>query len=482
MNKKKIISGFIGLAILMTASRPLFAQQDQTIYLMRDIPQATYSNPSLIPECKFYIGFPALSSFYLGIGNDGFTTRDVLRYDNTDSLTVDMDNLSDILKKKNNFLLNIKEELISFGFKVKRNYINFSISENFVSRLTYPGDLFAIINEGNASARFFGNTAEFKGAGFNMTHYREFALGYSRALSDKLVVGARPKMLFGMMNIHTRRSDVSFFTANFAEYIETNSDVLVNTSIPMAASMNDTLDPPEVEFSEYITNMDNKGFAIDLGGSYKYNDKFIFSASLIDLGWIHWKTNPMNYVSEYENANFRFDGFEINRMFIANDSVDFEETLADLLDSIQETFNIIEKNEDYNSPLNTKLYLNAVYTVNEKGKAGALLGFDFYNRGLHPSLTLSYNHRFGNILSLTGSYSMKNRNYANIGFGAALNLGPLQLYFVTDNILSMLIYDKITDGGDFGVPIPRYTRYMNGHFGINFIFGYKKKDPNIPSL
>ncbi|NTW32787.1 MAG: hypothetical protein HGB12_09205, partial [Bacteroidetes bacterium] len=95
-------------------------------------------------------------------------------------------------------------------------------------------------------------------------------------------------------------------------------------------------------------------------------------------------------------------------------------------------------------------------------KVGLLIRNEFFNKSIHPSLTLSYNKWFFKALSASASYSIMNRGFANIGFGLALNTGFFQTYFVTDNLFCFFN--------------PKGTRNVNMHFGINFIFGYKEKE------
>ena len=49
---------------------------------------------------------------------------------------------------------------------------------------------------------------------------------------------------------------------------------------------------------------------------------------------------------------------------------------------------------------------------------------------------LAYNYHLGNFLSATASYSIYNRSYSNVGLGVSVNLGPVEIYCLTDNFLS----------------------------------------------
>ncbi len=496
MNKiihKKILPAFLMLFILQGLFFNIsYAQQDLTIYNMQSIPQSSYTNPAFkpIPEYKFYIGFPALSSFYLGVGNTtGLKSKNNIIRRDDDSLSINFDNFVDKLKKRNFLSLQLQEEILSFGFRQKKNYFSFSLTEKFFAHFSYPKDLMLLLWKGNG--QFVGKTADFKGIGLNAMHYREYAVGMSHEINNRLTVGARGKLLFGKLNVNSKKTEISLYTDENTYDLTANSNILINTSIP-EAMFEDSLD---FDAGNYIMNTKNKGLAIDLGACYKLNNKFTFSASVIDLGYIKWKSDVKNYYND--NVSFTFEGFDIGDM-LKYDTIDFDDVAEELLDSLADIFEIKDKSSSYSTMLNTKIYLSGVYNLTSKDRIGALIRTEFFNRAVHTALTLSYNRQFGKILNLSGSYSMRNRNYGNLGLGFALNLGSFQFYLISDNILGPLIYDKYSwteehdeydDNGnktvsyeEQSIMFPSYSRYMNVHFGINFIFGYRGPKKNTPSL
>ena len=48
----------------------------------------------------------------------------------------------------------------------------------------------------------------------------------------------------------------------------------------------------------------------------------------------------------------------------------------------------------------------------------------------------AYNYHLGYNFAATASYSIYNRSYSNVGLGVTVNFGPLEIYCLTDNILS----------------------------------------------
>jgi len=453
--KLNILLSFLGLVILIHQSE---AQNDVSIHLLQSVPQAIYTNPSFSPQAKVYVGFPLLSSIYFGLSHSGFAYRDVVKKRADDSLYLDLDNMLDKMGKKNYLSVNFNEELLAFGFKVKKNYFSFSATEKVSTRITYPKDLFSLLWKGNT--QFLGKDADFSGIGVNLIHYREFAVGMNRQITDKLTVGIRAKALMGMANVWTEKSDITLSTDPNTYDLTARSHIIINTSLPEVAYGDSTDFNP----INYILNSSNKGFAFDIGGTYKINDKFTVAASVLDIGKINWTTGTRNYTSD--DVSFKFEGIDLNDFF-GKDSTD-PSGVQILTDSLKKTFQIKETKNNYSNWLPTIFYITGIYNLTEKDKVGALIRGDIFNGGIHPSLTLSYNKRFFNMFSAVATYSIMNRSYLNFGFGMSLQLSAFQFYVLNDNI--------------YGLFFPTSSRNANVHFGINFLFGYKVKPPEAPLI
>ena len=333
------------------------------------------------------------------------------------------------------------------------------------ARLTYPKDLFSLMWKGNT--QFLDKEADFSGIGVNMTHYREFAFGMNREITNRLTVGLRAKVLFGMANLWTEKSDITLSTDPNLYDLTARANIIINTSVPETiynSFDSDSTNDGGFSFSDYIANTSNKGFAFDIGGTFKINDKFTVAASVLDIGKISWKSGTRNYSSN--NVEFTFEGVDLNDFF-GQDSGAPSGTKI-LIDSLAKTFQIKETKNNYSNWLPPIFYLTGIYNLTDKDKVGALIRGDIFNGGLHPSLTLSYNKRFLNMFSAVGTYSIMNRSYMNLGFGLSLQLSAFQIYLLNDNI--------------YGLFFPTSAKNTNIHFGMNFVFGYKVKPPEAPLI
>lgn len=484
---KKTILIILVFVYGLTGSFILKAQNDMTIQGMRIIPQSSYSNPAFIPQCRWHIGIPALSSLYIGTGHNGFNPKNVISTNIQDSVELDVESMLNSMKNHNYLFLETNEELLSFGFKIKdKHYINFSATERAFARISYPKDLMEFIFYGNGA--LLDETLDVGNFRISANHYREFAFGYSYVYDDTWTFGARAKILFGMMNVNTKKTDITLNTESEFFDITATSDILVNTC--EIHNMSDTSEDYEFDFGKYISNMKNMGLGFDLGATYKFNDELTFGLSVLDLGYIRWKSDPMNIKSVNAGGSFTYAGVDISEFMSQGDSA-FLQNLEDTLTGI---FNVDTTYDKYKTSLNTRIHASAFYKFTAKDQISALVRMHFYDRKVHPSFNLAYMHKFGDIWHVTGSYSITNRNYTNFGIGFSLKLGPAQLYVMTDNVFAPIIWNRYTwqqeKEDDFGVTywetqkltLPRNWKYMNFHFGMNLVFGCKPPKDLVPIL
>ncbi len=372
---------------------------------------------------------------------------------------------------------------MSFGFKFNKgkNYFSFNLTEHAYFRFGFPKDFMTFIAYGNGAN--LGKAMNIGGFSINAVHYREMGVGISHKYNEEWTFGARYKLLFGMSNLWTKNTHLTITTAEEDFFITAEANLSMNACLPTDAWLAMEGDKnAEMNIGKYILNFNNMGMGADLGATYKLNKKFTFGASIIDLGYIKFKDDARNFNSINKNASFTFEGIDVNDYLGQPDSIR-KERMNNYLDSIVDIFQIDTTENSYYYPLNTKLNLTAFYQLTPKDKVSSLAKIELWNGKIHPSFLLAYNRNFGNILSLTASYCASNHDYFNIGFGFNVNLGPLQIYVITDNVIDPIIHNKYSwmeNGERRSITAPRQMNYFNIHFGINFIFEYKEK-VNLPS-
>lgn len=424
-----------------------FAQDGNTIYFMQNIPQSNYSNPALMPNCKFYLGIPGISSLHFNLDNGSFSYNDVFTRRSDDSLIIDKNKLLGALSDNNKLSYDISEQLFAMGFRSHRSYFTLSLNTKVSTNFNYTKDFMTFLLKGNAE--FLGKEANLSDSKLEVNTYSEIALGYSREFGKKFTFGLRFKYLVGIANVHTERSNIRLYTDPNTYELTATTDVLIHSSSPFENIKNiDT----EIKDVKWKNIKDNNGYAFDFGGEFRLNKRWAFGASLIDLGAINWNTNVKEYKSKNPDKQFTFSGLDINEAF-KNGKLD-EKVMDNLIDSLKETLGIDEYNvASYKAPLKTKLYLSASLALNSKNRFGFLMRNEFANDAVNTMFSVSYNNNIGRNFAITLSNTFVSGHLFNPGGGFTFNLGPFQLYLIGDHFSSVYAADMKNVGIHFGLNI-----------------------------
>ncbi|NVN94028.1 MAG: hypothetical protein HXX18_01965 [Bacteroidetes bacterium] len=456
---KKIIFLLFALVFsLQFMQKTANAQDGNTIYFMNNIPQSNYSNPASLPNCKFYLGIPAMSSFGFNLENGSFSYNDVFSRRQLkppyDSLYIDKDKLLSALSDNNKLSYDISEQLFALGFRIRRNYFTLSAATKISTNFNYTKDFMTFLLKGNEP--FIGKTANLSDSKLGLNAYTEIALGFSREINKKLTVGVRLKYLIGIVNVYTERSNIQLTTDVNTFALTATSDFLIHSSSPFDSLQ--SIDKQIKNLKPSNIN-DNTGYAFDFGGEYRLNKKWTFGLSVIDLGSINWKSNVKEYRSKNPNKQFIFNGIDINEAFPGGklDSTVFN----NLIDSLKETVGIEEyKGTSYKAPLKTKLFTSVAFSLTPNDRFGLLMRNDFANKSVNTLISVSYNRNIGKWFAITLSNTFVSGNLFNPGGGFNLNLGFIQFYMIGDHFSSLYAADM----KNFGM-----------HFGMNLLFGKTKQ-------
>lgn len=418
-----------------------YAQQEFTLNTLDHVFQSAHTNPAFVH--RHAVSVTLASSYHLNLKNTGFTYNFLTSQINTDESgqrILDLGQLADNLDLRGNDFMHIgaSVDIFALSFRAGKNRFSLNVSEHMQARFNYHDGLLGIVVNGNVP----GETASVGGYKLNASHYREVGIGFNRKIleEDKLVVGGRFKGVFGMANVNTVRSDIDMQTGSEAEMyaITASSDIFVRTA---------GVDMLENGDINYLLNMDNRGFGLDLGATYQYTSALKFNASVINLGFINWQSGVNSYLS---NGEYTFEGIDSDNIF----SGDFSFDQQGLMDSITTIFEFEESREAYRTSLPTQVYLSAAYRLATNTTASAGLYAEFV-QGFRRGMVLGISQQAGRWLQTSLTYAMHARSYNNLGFGLAVGSG-LQFYAVSDNLLAFLQ--------------PGNARMVNFRGGFNFVF------------
>lgn len=436
------------LFCLFFSAHMIKAQQNNTFYFMDAVPQSSVLNPAFSTSCN-YIGLPLISSFHVDLGNTGFSYNQLFPKQDGARI-VDFDYLERRLHNLDLMNAQVHFDLFSLGMWYGDYFFTLRVTEKTGLFISYPKNLFLVPWEGNSS--YVGKTARINRFGANFNHYREYSLSASGWMESDLKLGLRAGLLFGKLNLSTRREALNIFTEENTHHLDISGSYRVNSTLPVEVSENadGTIDDiqmkEDISIGRLLMNMKNPGFKLDVGGIYTGMEDLVWYGSLNDIGLMYW-SSELNNVEVQQS--FQFEGFRPED-FQTNDYAQL------MLDSLQDSYEMSLTHEPYLTLLPLKSYLGATYQVNNRIKAGILQRNLLYKWRLYPSLTLSLNMELLDFFKLSASYSYNKYGFNNFGAGFSLQSDKVQFYMVTDNLMAIK---------------PTATRNLNLRFGLNFFFG-----------
>jgi hypothetical protein len=432
---KKLVAVFVCLFLYFN----VFAQQNMTLYQMHDITQSNSLNPSVAIDCKWNIGFPVLGNISIAAGlplsyNDLGAGQEYF----------DADKILSLSKKTNLISSNIGLNILTIGYRTGDLYFQFTINEKIATKFSFSNDLVELLLRGNTPGRTWkANLA------LSLSYYSEFGFNAAYDFGDDLWVGARAKLLFGKVGVHSLNNTLSLYTDPDTYALKLNSDLLVNASIPgletdIVDGKIDKFDfNPQVK--DVIFNPANIGGAIDIGVNKVFESGWKVSASILNIGVINWSKNTHLF---QKKAELKYSGTSTN----IKGWNDFTDTLRSIVNDFTD-----EGNKPFSQWLTPEVMVGISYPVIEYMRIGATGYAGISSAGIPWAFTVTaLTDNTSNIFGAL-SYTITNSSFVNLGAGLGFRLGPFNLHAMTDNILALLN--------------PATQRYTTFQFGINFKFG-----------
>lgn len=474
---KKIIS--VVSTILATVSSA-FAQMPSTLYFMDQNPLIHNFNPSFQPTDKMYIGMPGLSLVSVNAGNSKLAFEDIyvprtIDGKNTTVLflhpeaTNELRNVMNKISPRDRIFADYNVQLLNFGMRIKeKSYVSFSFSNRMEMNTILPREMFkaALMSEENGSdTEYSFGLGKFSST---MNCYSELAFGYSYAFSDKFQMGGKIKYLIPHAGYRTDFKDMDLYISK--DEWRFTGDGEIDASMPGLEIYQDEEGKIDsVDFNDDVKGGDfakskGAGLALDFGVTYNPIKSVKLSASLLDLGFVHYSKELLKVK---KSGDFIYNGLKYNIEDIhERDSADLWEPYQEMLDNMY----VVDESEGYTSMLTAKALVGVEYSFFENKMSVGALSKTYFLRGCaSEEIMLAYNYRPSRIVEATASYTVTNGMFSNIGLGVNLNLGPVNLFLAADQI--PLRYAK---GG--GKTIPTRTRAANFAMGLNFLIRDKERE------
>ena len=391
-------------------------------------------------------------------------------------------NYGDIMSISNNTLKKIRRsiaveninqiDVINFGFRFSnKNYISVNATVKTDMHFSLKKDIASFIIEGNAP--FEGKTMSFLGRDFiSINAYAEVGLGYNREVNDNLSFGVNAKYLLGLANAYAKKAKMDLHTSNRFE--ELTLSHTIDGRFAGALNVDDVIehinnygfenmgDSVKLDFSEIPQSLKNHGFAVDFGAHYRINEWFDVNASVLDLGFIRWKTNTWQY--NVKDRSFPITGYSYEDIAGENDNIEeFKpaDYLYEIVDSLESIFvSELKSSASYTKWLNAKINIGGSFYINEHNRVNAVFNGKFINSNFIPSGTISYVYTVGKWFDIIVGNTFRRNAILNPGVGVNFTAYIFQFYAVVNYTNSFFYIDK--------------TKNINFAIGLNFVAPQKK--------
>lgn len=286
--KKIILSGALAVAGIAIADAQTNTYSG---YFLDNYLYRYQMNPALGNDNNF-VSMPGLGN--LSIGTQGTVHVNKLFY-NLDGKTVLFTNpdLPDSRVKKfgnsNKLGFNIRENIMSGGFKAWGGYNTITIAAVANSQVSAPGSLLNMLRDGVKN-----DTYDIRNFGVAANSYAEIALNHSRDIKQVpgLRVGLTFKFLVGIANVYGKFNKAQMTLGTDSWDIISDGEMYVSAKgMKWETKLNDDVAPAR----RYVSGLKTDNFSapngfgasFDLGATYKWRD-FNFSLAILDLGGIAW--------------------------------------------------------------------------------------------------------------------------------------------------------------------------------------------------
>lgn len=409
--KNKILAiiafGLLGIG----SATAQYNETNNLFYHSFRVPQSNQLNAAFFPNKNtFFLTLPSVGTRF----GSPLSISDFIYYDATQQQTIiSINRILDTLTNDNRFRFGVDMDIIGAGLRVGNTFatLNARLVNNFSFGI--PIDMVNALLVGNVdqSGQVIGEVTLLDGDLLNFQSYLEVGLGIGHRFPTLgLTVGARAKMLSGILNMQTDNSRIVLRTEDDLESI--TADVYYQIQASSAIGLDSNMSIPKMGVDDILGAFgSNTGVSFDIGAKYDLGP-FSFSLAINDLtAGIHWKKNIYTVAPQDGHATWTFDGENV-RAIIDNGQMNTDSLTTSLQNFLDGMKPDTTTGGDYWYSIPTKLNIGASYSFAKILRAGLLLHGQ-WDRGL-----MSRNNKYE--LDLTGDIKNTFRFNTTLSFGVNL--------------------------------------------------------------
>lgn len=405
-------------------------------------------NPASYQPYRAVVSVPGLGGINFTAQNAGFNLMPLV--DATHSGNEAIEHVLNNASSGDRLLIDESLDILYVGFRSGRSFWSFGVQQRLSVSFEYPLPLLNLAYYGSASSNVNGRVS-MTGNSTDATAYLNYHLGYQRELMDgKLRVGGRFKYLSGLANASASRLNFSG-QLNSSEWTF-DTDIEAHMTNPLDSNMEmGEVDPMSLAFS------DNRGFAFDLGASYEVIPGLEVSLAALDIGSITWSSNTTTYRSQ---GSYTWDGVNYNYGEPGDSSFNAEQVVEEII----EAMNFSEtEGESYTTTLPRSFMVGVRYELTPKHGFAGTYQLNQWGERSYSNVGVSYIGNWSKWFSFYANYTYIEGAPNNVGVGFSANLGPVQLYLLTDNAMVAQFEDVRLANVRLGLNVALYRKDLKGY-------------------
>lgn len=471
----KNLTRFFLATIMLVISSISSAQDLRSAYFLDGYAQGHEMNPAKDYDRNGYVSIPILGNLNTGItGNLGLSS---LLYPLGNGRmgtflhpSIPVDEAMSKFKSSNSMNMDMRIEILGFGFHKWGGYNTFNVSMRSTTSMTAPYEFFDVLKNLQNQDYNIGEVS------MHNMDWAEVGLGHSRQVTEAWRVGGKLKVLLGGVNAKFRMKNMQLSLADANQWIlrgnaEAEASVKGFTWGEMTQKEYKHKYPGHETFEQIdFDNIDVKkpgingwGLAFDLGAEWDLGKQGLvkgltISAAILDLGFIKWNET---HLAENRGDEVIFNGF--NNMSIKDGpGVPVKDQANDLADAISDLVALQDKGKiSSTSALAATLNIGAEYRLPMYDK----LKFGFLSttriHGMHSWNDNRFSATISPLKWLEGSINL-GCGTLGTSFGWVLNIHPkgFNLFVGMDQLLGKMSKQYIPVHSNSSVTI-----------GLNIPFG-----------
>ena len=366
----------------------------------------------------------------------------------TNSYLIDFGKIAEKTARNNSLFLNAAINWVSVSGGQDNTRWNFSIQDRLMAGFGFQDRFVNLINLGNQP--FLGEIIEMKFP-VNELHFRSYQFSWAESINDQLDVGITSKLYFGKSWIDVK-SIFSLYTHEPGDQIDLTVNGKGRASLPVTLESVLNRVSTQSASSNYLFGMNNPGFGIDIGMTYRLNKQVQISACATDIGFIVWNANTTTFKA---NGIYNWNGIDLSGKFDFNQLCGLKEhpTMVSFRDSF---LNQLIKPKEQNFITTAPMALNAgvTYFYKQNIELEAVTRVLFYGHFIRGYLSLNGAVSFNRDWKLYSGLSFSNRSYFNLPAGVGYQGRRLMMTFMVNNL--------------FGVVIPNWSKTFGGSLNLTY--------------